>query len=186
MLRSQMCQAVETMQHEVTCRLPKSRSASVISPCDGSVLCAASILRGGLCELERRLRPVVPLWTCSSMDKCISMLRALRAQVKKCGANDLSPVPVAAPKVEHESVLRGGVNCISLAVCQHCSCTPAQTLRTPSNAHTSALAQVFNQRVIHAVESQHSFNLVAEQWSTLSKPMWSLPCYGSLATEQIS
>ena len=48
----------------------------------------------------------MPLWTCSSMDKCISMLRALRAQVKKCGANDLSPVPVAAPKVEHESVLR--------------------------------------------------------------------------------
>ena len=48
-------------------------------------------------------------------------------------------------------------------VCQHCSCTSAQIVRTPSNAFTSALARVFSKRVIHGIESQHSFNLVAER-----------------------
>ena len=41
-LRQQVRQAVDALQHEVTCRLPKSRDASGISPSDGSVLCAAN------------------------------------------------------------------------------------------------------------------------------------------------
>ena len=60
-LRQQVCQAVGALQHEVTCRRPKSRDASGISPCDGSVLYAASNSPRGLCESERQRRPLVPL-----------------------------------------------------------------------------------------------------------------------------
>ena len=49
------------------------------------------------------------------------------------------------------------VNCISLSFCQHCSCTPAQIVRSPSNAVTSALVQVFSKRVLHCNQSQRSF-----------------------------
>ena len=56
------------------------------------------------------------------------------------------------------------MNCINLSFCQHLSCTPAQIVRVPSNVVTSALAQFFSKRVIHGIESQHSFNLVAERW----------------------
>ena len=62
-LRQQVCQAVEALQHEVTCRLPKSRDASGISPAVRSEQSPR-----GLSELERQRRPLVLLWTCSSMD----------------------------------------------------------------------------------------------------------------------
>ena len=57
----------------------------------------------------------------------------------------------------------GNVKCISLSFYQHSSGTLPQVVRTPVNAVTSALAQVFSTRVIHGIESQHSFNLVAER-----------------------
>ena len=60
------------------------------------------------------------------------------------------------------------VDLVSLNVCQHCSCTSVHILCTPANVVTSALAQVFSKTVIYGIESQHSFNLVAEQWSHLS------------------
>ena len=88
--------------------------------------------------------------------------------------------------MEHESALRGCVDCVSLNVCQHCSCTSVHILRTPANAVTSALAQVFSKIVIHGIESQHSFNLVAEQWLALNKPMRLLPRCGSLKRSKIS
>ena len=72
--------------------------------------------------------------------------------------SDLSPVRMTAPKVEQESVPRECVNCISLSFCQHCSCTPAQIVRTPPKAVASALAPVFGKRVIPGIESQLSFN----------------------------
>ena len=73
--------------------------------------------------------------------------------------------------MEHESALRGCVDLVSLNVCQHCSCTSVHILCTPANVVTSALAQVFSKTVIHGIESQHSFNLVAEQWLASNKPM---------------
>ena len=63
------------------------------------------------------------------------------------------------------------VKCVSLTFCGHCSCTPAHVVRTPADVVTSALAQVFSKRVIHSIESPHSFNLLAEQSLALSKPM---------------
>ena len=44
----------------------------------------------------------MPLWTCSSMDNCIPMFKALRAQGLKCGASDLGPVRMTARKVQQE------------------------------------------------------------------------------------
>ena len=55
------------------------------------------------------------------------------------------------------------VKCVSLTLYQHCSKTPAHVVRTRANAVTSALAGVFTTRVIHGIQSQHSFNLLAEQ-----------------------
>ena len=74
----------------------------------------------------------------------------------------------------------------SLNVCQHCSCTSVHILCTPANVVTSALAQVFSKTVIHGIESQHSFNLVAEQWLASNKPMRLLPRCGSLRRSKIS
>ena len=62
----------------------------------------------------------------------------------------------------------------------------AHVVRTPANAVASALAQVFSKEVIHGFESQHSFNLFAEQWSALSKPMRSLPSNESLKRSNTS
>ena len=53
-------------------------------------------------------------------------------------------------------VEKGSVNCVSLSFCHHCSCTPAQIVRTLSNA------DIFSKRVTDGMESKHSFNLVAE------------------------
>ena len=75
---------------------------------------------------------------------------------RQCGVSDLCLVQMIAPKVEHGSVLRVCVKCASLTFYQHCSCTPAYVVRSPADAVTSSLAQVFSQRVIHGVESQHS------------------------------
>ena len=41
------------------------------------------------------------------------------------------------------------VNCISLSFYQHCSCAPAQIVRTPYNVVTSASSQIFSKRAIH-------------------------------------
>ena len=75
---------------------------------------------------------------------------------------------------------------VSLNVCQHCSCTSVHILCTPANVVTSALAQVFSKTVIHGIESQHSFNLVAEPWLASNKPMRLLPRCGSLRRSKIS
>ena len=48
------------------------------------------------------------------------------------------------------------MNCISLSFCQHCSCTPAQIVRTRPLAVTSALVQVFSKRVISTVSNRNS------------------------------
>ena len=53
------------------------------------------------------------------------------------------------------------VTCISLSLYQHSSCTPAQVVRTPADAVTSALTQVFRKRVIQSIESQHSTSVVS-------------------------
>ena len=66
------------------------------------------------------------------------------------------------------------VRSVRLTFYQYSSCT-AQVVRTLANAVTSALGQVFSKRVIHGIESQHSFNLVAERWLALSKQTRSLP-----------
>ena len=71
------------------------------------------------------------------------------------------------------------VDLVSLNVCQHCSCTSVHILCTPANVVTSALDQVLSKTVIHGIESQHSFNLVAEQWLASNKPMRLLPRCGS-------
>ena len=60
---------------------------------------------------------------------------------RQCSVSDLSPV---------QMVLTGVFSCI-----------PAHIARIPADAVTSALAQVFSKRVIHDIESQHSFNCSA-------------------------
>ena len=76
---------------------------------------------------------------------------------RKCSAIDLSLVEMIAPKVEHESVLRRRLKCVALTFQQRCICTPAHVVRTLPNVVTSALAQVFSQRV-NRIESQRAFN----------------------------
>ena len=49
---------------------------------------------------------------------------------------------------------------------------------------TSALAEVFSKTVIHGIESQHSFNLVAEQWLASNKPNEIVAKMRELETEQ--
>ena len=78
------------------------------------------------------------------------------------------------------------VDIVSLNVCQHCSCTSVHILCTPANVVTSALAQVFSTTVIHGIESQHSFNLVSEQWLASNNTMRLLPRCGSLRRSKIS
>ena len=109
-LRSSVCQAVEAMQHEVTCRLPKSHDASSISPCDGSVMCAASILRGDSVGMAAHVIGAVVnvqlRWTVVSQN-----LNALRAQGSRCGVRDLSLVRMTAPKSG-----AGGLSTVSASV----------------------------------------------------------------------
>ena len=83
-------------------------------------------------------------------------------------------------------VCREFVDLVSLNVCQHCSCTSVHILCIPANVVTSALAQVFSRTVIHGIESQHSFNLVAERWLASNKPMRLLPRCGSWRRSKIS
>ena len=96
-LRSQVCQAVEAMQHDVTCRLPKSRDASAISP-SGAV---------------RSKRPLQS-WTQVVGDsyKDLTMFR-------QRFVSDLCLVQMIAPKVERQSVLRKGVECVLSASLLH-------------------------------------------------------------------
>ena len=85
-------------------------------------------------------------------------------------------------------------------VCCDCGCELSQLVFSVSTvlAHPHRLfallpmlshrlkAQVFNKRVIHGIESTHSFNLVAERWFALHKPMRSLPSNESLKRSNVS
>ena len=75
---------------------------------------------------------------------------------RQCSVSDLCLVQMIAPKVEHGSVLRVPVKCVTLTFYQDCSCTLAHVVRTRADAVKSSLAHVFSQRVTHSVESQHS------------------------------
>ena len=68
---------------------------------------------------------------------------------------DLSLARMIASEVEHESVLRVCVKCVSRTFCEHCSCTPPHVVFTLADIVTSALGQVVSKRVIHGNTSQH-------------------------------
>ena len=86
---------------------------------------------------------------------------------------------MTAPKVEQESVSEGVCELYQLVF------QSALFLQTGTDCSVT-FAQVFSKRVIHGIESQHSFNLVAEQCSALNKPMRSLPSFESLKRSKIS
>ena len=175
-LRQQVCQAVEALQHEATCRLPKSRDASGISPCNGS--CAqprvgkAAQASGAAVDVQfdGLLHP--------NFEGTESTGVAMWSKRSESIADDCAH---SGAGISSE----GCVNCISLSFCQHCSSTPAQIVRTPSSAVTSAWAQVFSKRVIHGIESQHSVQLGSRAMVTVEQANEIVATLRELETENL-
>ena len=105
-LRSQVCQFVEVVQHEVTCRLPKRRDAFDIPHFDNSVLCSEHSPRTVRVGMAAQ---VIGAFANVRFDEQLhpKMFNALRIHSSKCGVSGLRLVRMTAPKSDNESVLRG-------------------------------------------------------------------------------